>query len=177
MQQANFHHVNMLADRPCEDLRQQGTQMLVMVQASAITDHKPPIVDVQPPLQPTANTVLQNSVQIEILRLLREISTECRGGQGGKGRGSGDNNGLDHGYGLDYGESNRNSRTPDNTNVAPCITNSYCWTHRVCNHASVECTRKAPAHKDDAARDSCMGGSNAFVKLMWNDGGDRRSDK
>ena len=67
--------------------------MLAMVQAFAIADNNPPIVDVHSLPQPTANTVLQDNVQIEILRLLREISTERRGGQGNRGRGSGDNNG------------------------------------------------------------------------------------
>ena len=136
--------------------------MLAMVQELAIADNNPPIVDAPPPPQPTENALLQDNVQVEILRLLHEILTERRRGQGGRGRGSGDNNGNACGYGRGYNELNLNHHKPDNANVARRITDSYFWTYGGCNHASAKCTRKASAHKNDAAKDNFMGGSNTF---------------
>ena len=80
MQQIGFHHPNMLADCLRGNHQQQGTEMLAMVQELAIVDNNSPIVNVQSLPQPTANSVLQDNVQIEILRFLHEISTERRGG-------------------------------------------------------------------------------------------------
>ena len=97
-----------------------------MVQELAIADNNPPIVDVPPPPQPTANAVLQDNVQVDILRLLREISTERRGGQGGRDRSSGDNNGCGHGYGRGYNERNHNRCMPDSANFARHIAYFYC---------------------------------------------------
>ena len=97
-----------------------------------------------------------------MLRLLREISTERRGGQGDRGHGSGGNNGS--GYGSGYGDRNHNRRTPDNANFARRITESYYWTHRGCNHILADCTRKASVHRDDATRENRMGGSNDFCQ-------------
>ena len=112
--------------------------MLVMVQNLFITDNNPPIVDVSPPSQPTLNAVLQDNVQVEILRLLLEISTERRGGQGVRDRGSNDNNGFDCEYGRGYNEHNRNCHTLNNVNFDFCITDSYCWMHGGCNYASYQ---------------------------------------
>ena len=73
-----------------------------MVQELAIADNSPTTNNTQPPPQPAANAVLQDNVQFNMLRLLREISTERRGEQGGRGRVSGGNSGR--GYGCGYGE-------------------------------------------------------------------------
>ena len=123
MQQVGFHHANMLADRLCNNLQQQSTEMLAMVRELAIADNNPSTNDVPLPPQPTSNAVLQDNVQVNIFRLLGEISTERRGGQGGRGSGSGDNNGCE--YGRGYNERNRNRCIPDNSNFARCITDSY----------------------------------------------------
>ena len=62
MQQAGFHHVNMLADHLRDDLQQHGTEMLAMVQELAIADNNPLTNDVKPSTQPAANVILQDSV-------------------------------------------------------------------------------------------------------------------
>ena len=158
MQQARFHHANMLADQLWADLQLQGTEMLAMVQELVIADNNPPTSDAQSPPQPAANAALQESVQLEMLRLLRKILEERRGGPGGRGRGSG------CGYGRGNGDRNRNRCTSDNVIFARLITNSYCSTHGVCNHTLVDCTCKALGHRDNSTRENHMGGSNTFCQ-------------
>jgi hypothetical protein len=36
---------------------------------------------------------------------------------------------------------------------------SYCWTHGVCGHSSVDCRSKAPGHQNAATEKNKMGGS------------------
>ena len=142
MQQAGFHHANMLTNRLRADLHLQGTEMLAIVQELAISDNHSPTNEAQPSPQPVENAVVQDNSQLEMLRLLREISEERRGGPGGRGRGSGRGN----------GDRNRYCCTPNNANLARRITNYYCYTHEGCNHTPVDCTHKAPDHRDDATR-------------------------
>ena len=65
--------------------------MLALVQEMVNAENNPLINDVQPPPQFAANTAVQDTVQLNILRLLREVAIDChigrggRGGQGGQG--------------------------------------------------------------------------------------------
>ena len=73
MQQAGYHQVNMLYAQLCQDMTARDTNMLAMVQEFAIAtsnnkkDDNPP----QPQNQ-TLNTVSQDTVQLEMLRILRD---------------------------------------------------------------------------------------------------------
>ena len=49
MQQAVYHHANILAAQLRTNLKCQGTEMLAMMQMMAVEDNKPPIEDLQPP--------------------------------------------------------------------------------------------------------------------------------
>ena len=161
MQQAGYHHANMLADQFRADLQLQGTEMLTLVQSMANIDNNPPIDEAQPPPQsppvPVSNTVMQDNVQVGILRFLRDIANQnennCQRGRDGQegrdGRGGG---------------TNRNCHTPENVNVARRLTTLYCHTHGGCNHVSADCTSKVPGHKGNTMMENRMGGSSTFCE-------------
>ena len=75
IKQEGFHHANMLAERLRTNLQLQGSQMLVIVQEMSTQDNKPPADDAPQP-EPAVNAGVQDSVQLEILRLLREIARD-----------------------------------------------------------------------------------------------------
>ena len=109
-----------------------------------------------------ANAVIQDTIQVEMLRLLRDIATQNgnnggRGGWGGRG-----NYGGRGGYGGCGSNRNRNCRTPDNASFLRQMISLYCHTYGACNHISADCTSKAPGHEDLAMLINRMGGSNAF---------------
>ena len=88
IQQAGYHHAKMLATKLREDLQLQGADILALVQEIANADNNPPIDDAQPPSQSTANAAVQDTVKLEIIRLLSKIAQDqhtCRGSQGGVG--------------------------------------------------------------------------------------------
>ena len=88
MQQAGYHHANMLAHQLRTDLQVQGTEMLALVQGLAEANADPPPTEVNPTQAPTANAVIQDAIQMEMLQLLRDIATRNNnnGGQGGRFR-------------------------------------------------------------------------------------------
>ena len=159
MQQAGYHHANMLADKLRADLQMQGNEMLAMVQGFAESNITQPPEEEHPQPAPAANAVVQDSIQLEILRLLRDISAQNsqnsgRGGRGGRtGRTARGNGGPRIG-----------THTPDNASFNRRVTSNYCHTHGACNHDSRACTTKAPGHHDNATMDNRMGGSNAFCQ-------------
>ena len=165
MQQAGYHHANMLADQLCTDLQVQGTEMLAIFQELADANANLPPAVVQPILEPAANAVIQDTIKVEMIRLLRDIAIQNgnNGGRGGRGNygGRGGYGGCG-GYGGRGNNRNRNCRTPDNASFLRRMTSLYCHTRRACNHISADCTRKAPGHEDLATLINRMGGSNAF---------------
>ena len=127
-------------------------------------DNNPPTDDAPPP-KPAVNVAVQYSVQLEMLRLLREISRDRQGGLG-------DHNGS-NGRGERNGGRSRIHKTLDNASFGQRQTDLNYWTHDGCNHASSNCSRKANGHKDAATKANHMGGSNAFCE--WR--GERGDDK
>ena len=115
--------------------------MLALVQEMAAVNIEQPNEEADPPV-PAANAVIQNTVQNEMLQLLRTIAANGNNnGQGGRYGRNGRN-----GRGGDGGQGNQtrvNRRTPDNANFNRYITNLYCHTHGACNHASIDCSNKA----------------------------------
>ena len=92
-----------------------------MMQTMAVKDNNPLNEDVQQPLaQPAANAVVQDSVQQEILHLLRDITAIGRIGGGYQGREGRDGGrvGRARRSGRGKGGRNFNRRTPDNANFA-----------------------------------------------------------
>ena len=109
MQQAGYHHANMLAEQLCADLRLQGIEMLALVQSMANIDNNPPVYEAQhrpqPPPVPVANAVMKDAVQVEIIHLLRDIAHQ-NGNNRQRGRDG------QEGWGGQGGGTNRNHRTP-----------------------------------------------------------------
>ena len=54
MQQARFHHANMLVDQLCATINTKGTEVLAILQDSVIGDDNPPIEVIPPPTSPPA---------------------------------------------------------------------------------------------------------------------------
>ena len=156
MQQAGYHHANMMAAQLRTTMTDCDTEMLAMLQGLAEQDANPPQAEVIPQPAPAANAATNQDIQLEMLRILQEIQNTYtgragRGGRGGRG-GQGDNN------------SNRNTRTPDNATFNRRVTNMYCHTYGGCNHNLTNCTRKAAGHKDGATMHNRLGGSNVFCQ-------------
>ena len=124
-----------------------------MMQELSAQDNNPPI-DGRSPSEPAANATVEKSVQLEMLRLLREIALDKQGGSGGS-RGSA-------GSGGGEGGRSRIRKTPDNASFIRRMVSLYCWTHGGCNHLSKDCKQKELGHKDEAKIGKRMGGSNAF---------------
>jgi hypothetical protein len=158
MQQAGYHHANMLAEQLRTTIDAQGTEMLAML--SEMQDNNPPIQESTPPPPPTeqsANSAAHTDVQLQILRILQDMHQHQvrprknqTGRTGAGGRGSAQRTGA------------QNRRTLDDATFSRRVTDKYCHTHGGCNHTSGECTRKAPGHEDTATMTNKLGGSNAF---------------
>ena len=121
MQQAGYHDTNMLADQLRTDFQVQGTEMLAIVQELADANSNTSLATVQPIPAPAANTVIQDTIQVKILRLLRNITTQNENNGGRGDRGDRGNYGGRGGYRGRRGyrgcgnNGNRNCHTPDNT--------------------------------------------------------------
>ena len=75
MQQAGYHHANMLASQLREDLNNQQTEMLAMVQELAFQDPPPPqenLAEVAP-VQEAANGTIGANVQLQLLQILQAM--------------------------------------------------------------------------------------------------------
>ena len=166
MQQAGYHHANMLASQMRADLDNQQVQLMAMVQDLA--EHQPAQdrVEQDAPPQEMMNATIADTVQLQILKILQDMQNTQIGGnarQGNSGStGGGRNGGRGNGGGNQRQSVNR--RTPDNATFNRADTTKYCHTHGACNHSSAECNRKAAGHKDTATRANRMGGSNAFCQ-------------
>ena len=163
----------MIADQLCSNLEAQSSAMLAMMQ-EATQDNNPPIVSNAPPESAAnASVSVGDSIQLEILRLLREITRDRQGGATQPSRAtqlSSRERNLTVSGDAEGGHS-RIRKTQDNANFLGRTTDSYCWTQGGCNHDPKYCNRKAHGHKDAATKTNRMGGSNAFCRLT---GGDRR---
>ena len=129
--------------------------MLAIVQEISTQDNNPP-TDNAPQLEPAVNAAVQDSIQLEMPRLLREISRDRQGG-------SGNHNGSGR-RGEKIGGRSCIHKTPDNVSFFRRQTNLYCWTHGGCDHVSGDCSCKANGYKDAATKANCMGDSNEFCE-------------
>lgn len=90
------------------------------------------------------NITTNQTTQLEILKLLRELqlniqgtNTEGSGDSAGRGAG-GLRNRNDNGGRRNRG-IRRNKKTPDNASFPLPQKDKYCWTHGACNHNSKDC--------------------------------------
>ena len=133
MKQVGYHHANILRGHLCADLQLQGTEMLELVQSMVNIDSNPPVDEAQPPPQPpplpVTNTVMQDNMQVEILRLLRDIAQQngnnCRCGQDGQegqgGRGMGNKSQSSHPRQCKFCLSSHNAVLPHPRRMQSCV--------------------------------------------------------
>ena len=145
MHQSGFHHANHLASEIREEIRGSHMQMLALAKVAHISEEEE-----EEPFEPhhqvanNANMMLQHKTA-EILQSLQKdlqlLTQQLK----------------------DKGTTPRIfNKTSDNPTFKRDNTSKYCWTHGACNHASNECSRKAPGHNVDATKTIKLGGSKAF---------------
>ena len=160
MQQAGYHHTNMLASQMRPDLNNQQVELLAMVQDLVEQPPAQEIAEAPATEQQVANATIADNVQLQILRILQDMQNAQNGGGNQQGSRGGNNGGGNNGGAAQRTRINR--RTPDTASFNRADTSKYCHTHGACNHSSSECNRKAPGHKNTSTRANRMGGSNAF---------------
>jgi hypothetical protein len=152
MQQSGFHHANALAQELTskveEHLSMRDSQLLSVIQsipglvaASSSSDSE------DSPPQHTANSISIDNVQLEILKLLKELKTDIKRGNGQP---------------KHKPKPGPYLKTPDDATKERWRTNRYCWTHGGCGHTSDKCNSKAEGHKNEANFNNKMGGSKAY---------------
>ena len=152
IQQSGFHHANALAQELTskveEHLSMRDSQLLSVIQsipglvaASSSSDSE------DSPPQHIANSISTDNVQLEILKLLKELKTDIKRGNGQPKR---------------KPKPGPYLKTPDDATKKRWYTNRYCWTYGGCSHTSNKCNSKAKEHKDEAIFDNKMGGSKVY---------------
>ena len=80
MQQSGYHHANLLASQICEDIKQQihqrDSEVLASLQDIPITPFSNQ--NATPLQHPTANTLTTSQAQLEILKLIKELSADVK---------------------------------------------------------------------------------------------------
>ena len=176
MQQAGYHHANALASQLRTELQVRDTDVLAMLQT--ISDNSTITADTATStITESLNIATQQTTQLEILQLLRDMQTEFRGNGNPRGNGSGTLTGNQRGNGSGGrgnggragrtdtgGRGSRGRKTADNTVYPRAQVDKYCWTHGGRNHTSSACERKAPGHQTSATFEDRQNGSNAYCE-------------
>ena len=150
MQQAGYHHANMLAQSLKEDLDQKNEELLTMMQSviEQSTTQPDPASEISAPSAHLASTPTNDTVQLQILQLIQQIQQDM------KACVAATNNNT-----KEIKKTNRKTR--DSGGLFRKDISKYCWTHGACGHTGKECRAKAPGHRDDATLENRNGGSNA----------------
>ena len=161
MQQAGYHHANMLAQQMRNDLQNQQTEMLAMVQNMVPVE---PQQEEQQIVEHQVANAAVTTIQQQMLQILQAMqATQNANAANDEGNANGQNGG-----GCNE-RRRRNRRTPDNAAFDRQDTTHYCHTHGGCNHSSSECNRRAPGHRTNAIFANRMDGSNAFCTQVNNE--------
>ena len=152
MQQAGYHHANHLAQQMRTDLDTRNTEMMSIIQTALSHASTAPSCDDTTlsdltPAHHQANSVATDPIQLEMLQLLRQMQQGMQTTPADAAPSA-----SVPGY----------RRTPNNATRPRKDTSKYCWTHGASNHASLECERRAPGHRDKATLTNRMGGSSAY---------------
>ena len=166
MRQAGYRQANMLAEQVRRELATSNEEILALLQNlnqnTESPPTQPPAAQTTPPtIAPVANATISDTVQLEIVRVLKEIKqgqTQAQpqaspsqqsggGGQPGGGR-----------------RRRRGKKTPDDAanRFSRRVTTSYCWTHGACNHNGENCFSPHRDHDPLATFEDKRGGSCAF---------------
>ena len=92
-----------------------------------------------------ANLVSQDTMQLEMFRILRDMQRNTQ--RNSPDNCNGDGNG---GGGCGGQQRQRNRKTPNNASFARQTMVKYCWTYGGYEHDLSECSRKVNGHKDTA---------------------------
>ena len=163
MQQAGYHHANMLAEQLKTDMERCDQELFSVIQlvvdTTASTASPPSLAPSEissiTPSQYQANAVQADPVQVEMLKILQQMQqsmwTQAQ---------------VSQQTSSNTTRQNRRTprKTPDGASYPRRQTDTYCWTHGGSNHSSQACQRKAPGHQDEATFENRMGGSNAYCK-------------
>ena len=110
----------------------------------------------QAPATYAANS-LQDTTQLEILKLLRQIQLDMKAQQ------------QQSTYCPNPPSQPtsrprvlRATKTPNDARPSRKYKGKYCWTHGACGHSSLNCKDKAPGHKDEATKENKLDGSKAW---------------
>ena len=164
MQQAGYHHANMLAEQLKTDMQRRDQELFSVLQSvvdtNASTASPPSLAPSEissiTPSQQHANAVQSDPIQLEMLKILQKMQqsmfTQARAPQP-----------QPRSQARTPSTPRRTPRkTSDQASFPRRRTDMYCWTHGGTNHSSQECQRKAPGHQDAATFENRLGGSNAY---------------
>ena len=157
MQQAGYHHVNALASNITSSLQtqlqEQNNQITSFLSnVPSLTTTSTGTEESEMSAHSANSTSTTNSVQLEMLKILQEMSREMKQSSNPRR--------------IPNGPATRQrfgKKTPDDRVDPPRIqTDKYCWTHGHCNHDGSGCKHPARGHKTEATKYDRMGGSNAY---------------
>ena len=159
MQQAGYHHANLLAQQLKTDLERRDTELFSIIQSVAESTSSPPSiapseVSTITPTHQHVNATATDPVQFEMLKILQQMQQSMM-----------TNAQFQHTQNTqDLTSQTRRPprKTPDKASYPRKKTDIYCWTHGGSSHTSAQCNRKAPGHQDAATFENRMGGSNAY---------------
>ena len=176
MQQAGYHHANMLAEQLKSDMERRDNDLFSVIQSVVDSTASPPSLapsdcSTITPSQHQANAVQMDPVQMEMLKILQQMQQTMLSAttntpnqiQIPQGQVLPSGTTPTGQAGRSGGRTQR--KTPDNATYARKQTDEYCWTHGGSNHGSGACNRRAPGHRAEATFANRMGGSNAYCPL------------
>ena len=167
MQQAGYHHANVLAKQLKTNMERQDQELFSVIQSvvdSIAPTASPPSIspsDISSitPSQHQEKSVQTDPVHLKMLKILQQIQqymfTQAQDPQ-------------QHNGSQTWTTKRTPKKTPDKVSYPRKQTDTY-WTHGGSNNSSQEYQRKAPGHQDAATFDNCIGGSNVYCsKTEWN---------
>ena len=157
MQQADYHHANISADKLRAHLQLQGSEILAMVQGIAefnTTNTSRQRTTPTSSLGEYAHSIIHSIGNASAPTNISAQNSHYSGRDGLGGR--------NECTGCGIGERRIGIRTPDNTSFNRYDQSNYCHTHGAYNHILGDRTKKSLGHQDRSTFDNRMGGSNIF---------------
>ena len=177
MQRAEFHHANAIAEEIGNQLQthledRDSKMCAVLQQIPGLSETSSSSEDSQEEHAQAANSVVTHNVQLERLKLLREIQLDLKPDRRNKPtRPTRPRFDTPKAPRVRFDTPNAprrpgyNRKTPDDK-MRPWRDkiSKYCWSHGACNHDGKDCEFKAPGHKEEATKENKMGGSKAYCR-------------
>ena len=159
MKHSGLQQANMLAEQVRNKIEARDSELVGILRDITNNQRAPQERNDQPEevQQHMANATSTNTVQMEILKLLKQMNENMEnwGHQQNSAQ-----------RGKNGGGQRKPKKSPDNLGnyrFRKDIT-KYCWTHGACNHNGGDCEFPATGHKDSATFSNKMGGSLAFCQ-------------